>query len=93
MSENMDTDIIDFLDQLNFVLSNDFVERWKFRYSTKFIRHFQFRVLSNLNKQKPLKKTVLHNYLTKRCKYSPDQVTNFFDAINLEFLYPLIMDR
>ncbi len=92
-SDNIDTELIDFFEHLNFVLSNEFIEKWKFKYSKKFIKHFQLKILHNLNKNKPLKKTTLYNYLTKRCKYSDSQVENFFESINLKLLFPLIIDK
>ena len=32
----------------------------------------------------------LYNYLTKKCKYSPEQVDNFFNAIDISIYSPLI---
>ena len=92
-ADSVDKDLIDFFDHLNFILSNEFLEKWKYLYSNKFLRHFQLKVLHNLNKNKPLKKTTLYNYLTKRCKYGSDQVNNFFDAIDINLLHPLIINR
>ena len=92
-SENLDIDIIDFLDLLNETLSASFVEKWRHKYSEKFIKHFQLKLLSALNKQKPLKLEMLYNYLTKKCKYSPEQVVNFFDTIEIEIYSPFIFGR
>jgi hypothetical protein len=92
-SENLDIDIIDFLDLLNETLSASFVEKWRHKYSEKFIKHFQLKLLSALNKQKPLKLEMLYNYLTKKCKYSPEQVINFFDTIEIEIYSPFIFGR
>ena len=92
-SENLDVDIIDFLDLLNETLSASFVEKWRHKYSEKFIKHFQLKLLSALNKQKPLKLEMLYNYLTKKCKYSPEQVINFFDTIEIEIYSPFIFGR
>lgn len=89
-SNNLDIEIIDFLDLINETLSNEFTERWRYKYSEKFIKHFQLKLLSSLDKQKPLKIEMLYNYLTKKCKYSPEQVISFFDSIEIEIYRPFI---
>ena len=89
-NENTDIDIIDFLDLINDTLSSSFVERWRYKYSEKFIKHFQLKLLASLNKQKPIKLEMLYNYLTKKCKYSPEQVHNFFNTIDIEIYRPFI---
>jgi len=92
-SENLDIDIIDFLDLLNETLSASFVEKWRHKYSEKFIKHFQLKILAALNKQKPLKIEMLYNYLTRKCKYSDEQVLNFFHTIDIEIYSPFIYGR
>jgi len=87
---NTDIDLVDFMDLLNYTLHKDFVEKWRYKYSEKFIKHFQIKVLESLNKQKILKRSSLFNYMTKKCRYSPDQVDNFFEAIDIELYRPLI---
>jgi hypothetical protein len=89
---NADIDLIDFMDLVNFTLHKDFVEKWRYKYSEKFIKHFQIRILESLNKQKVLKLSSLYNYLTKKCRYSEDQVTNFFESIDIDIYYPLIIN-
>ena len=93
LSENLDIDIIDFLDLLNETLSSSFVEKWRYKYSEKFIKHFQLKLLASLNKQKPIKIEMLYNYLTKKCKYSPDQVLQFFESIEIEIFSPFIFGK
>ena len=90
MSYNLDVDIIDFLDLINETLSYSFVEKWRHKYSEKFIKHFQFKVLDAMNKQKPIKAEMLYNYLTKKCKYSHDQVQNFFVSVEIDIYTPFI---
>ena len=89
-SNNLDIDIIDFLDLINETLSYSFIEKWRHKYSEKFIKHFQMKILDAMNKQKPIKLEMLYNYLTKKCKYSPEQVVNFFDTIDIELYRPFI---
>jgi hypothetical protein len=90
MYSNNDIEFIDFIDLINTTLSNEFIEKWRYRFSEKFIKHFQIKLLNSLTKRKVLKLDSLYNYLTKKCKYSPDQVDNFFEAIDIELYRPLI---
>ena len=88
MSE--ESDLIDFIDLINHTLHSDFVEKWRYKYSEKFIKHFQIKILESLSKQKTVKRTSLYNYLNKKCRYSEDQITNFFETIEIELYHPLI---
>jgi hypothetical protein len=90
---NLDVDIIDFIDLINETLSYSFVDKWRHKYSERFIKHFQFKLLDAMNRQKPLKLEMLYNYLTKKCKYSPEQVSNFFESIDIEIYRPFIYGR
>jgi|TARA_A100000172_G_scaffold41301_3_gene25210 hypothetical protein len=93
MYSNSDIELIDFIDLINTTLSNDFIEKWKHRFSTKFIKHFQIKVLNSLTKRKVIRIDTLYNYLTKKCKYSPEQVDNFFEAIDISIYSPLIQGK
>ena len=93
MKTNSDIDIIDFIDLLNFTLSKKFSDLWRFKYSEKFIKHFQIKILQSLSNQKPLKIDTLFIYMTKKCKYSPAQVLNFFDSIDIYGYYPFIIGK
>lgn len=90
----MDTDIelVDFMDLINYTLHKDFVEKWRYKYSEKFIKHFQIKILESLSKQKIIKLSSLFNYLTKKCRYSPEQVENFFTSIDISIYYPLVIN-
>ena len=88
---NTDIDFIDFMDLINFTLHKDFVNKWRHKYSEKFIKHFQMKLLESLTKQKVLKLSSLINYLTKKCRYSTEQVDNFINTIDVSIYYPLII--
>ena len=88
---NTDIDFIDFMDLVNFTLHKDFVDKWRYKYSEKFIKHFQLKLLESLNKQKVLKLSSLINYLTKKCRYSTEQVENFISTLDVSLYYPLII--
>ncbi len=90
MNENIDENIVDFIDLINYTLSTKFEEKWRHRFSSAFIKIFQLKILESMDNQKPIKRTTLYTYLTKRCKYSTEQVDNFFKAIEIEIYDPLI---
>ena len=89
---NTDIDLVDFMDLINYTLHKDFVEKWRYKYSEKFIKHFQIKILESLTKQKVIKLSSLYNYLTKKCRYSSEQVENFFGSIDISIYYPLIIN-
>ena len=87
-----DIELVDFMDLINFTLHKDFVEKWRYKYSEKFIKHFQVKILESLNKQKVIKLSSLYNYLTKKCRYSEEQVNNFFVSVDILIYYPLVIN-
>lgn len=90
----MDTDtyeIIEFIDLLDYTFSNKFIEKWRYRYSIAFVKKFQYKLLKAVSDKKPVKKKSLHQYLVKKCKYNPQQVDDFFEAIEIEIYYPIIL--
>ena len=91
--ENIDISIIDFIDLLDETLSTTFIEKWRYTYSERFIKQFQMKLLSSLTTNKPLKIDSLYIYLTKKCKYSKEQVLNFFEAVDIDVYRPLIQGR
>jgi len=88
-SEEME--ILDLLDLLQFTFSNEFVEKWRHRYSTAFIEHFQQRLFLAMEDKKPVKRSSLTHYLVKKCKYNEDIVADFYDAIDIEIYYPVVL--
>lgn len=91
--DNIDVNIIDFIDLLDETLSSTFIEKWRYTYSERFIKQFQMKLLSSLTTNKPLKIDSLYIYLTKKCKYSKEQVLNFFDSIDVELYRPLMQGK
>ena len=87
---NLDADLLDTLDILNFTLSSDFVEKWRYKYSTNFLILFQKKLLESLERSKPMKRKVLYSFLTVKYKYSPDLVDDFFKSIDIELYSPII---
>ena len=75
---------------LNFTLHEDFVSKWRHKYSEKFITVFQYKLLDSLNKRKPLKTSILSNYFMKKLKYSDEQISNFFESIDISLYHPIV---
>lgn len=90
---NIDEDIVDFLDLINFTLSDEFLDKWRYRFSIKFLKEFQTKVIKSLKDRKPLKLESLFKHLSKKCGYSPEQVRNFFEAIDISVYHPLVLGR
>ena len=90
---NIDVNIIDFIDLLDENLSTTFIEKWRYTYSERFIKQYQMKILSSLTTNKPLKIDSLYIYLTKKCKYSKEQVLNFFNSIDIDIYRPLIQGK
>jgi len=84
-------ELIEFIDLLDFTFSDKFIEKWRYKYSVAFIKKFQFRVLKAISEKKPIKLKSLHQYLNKKCKYSPEQIKDFFESIEIDLYYPLVM--
>ena len=88
--DNFDFMLIDFIELIDFTLSNKFVERWKGKYSTKFLSHFQARIMKGLQDQRVLKLSTLFTHLTKTCGYDQEQVYNFLDSIEIDIYSPFV---
>ena len=93
MSNDLSIELVDFIDLIDETLSKRFIEKWRFRFSEKFIQQFQSKIFLSLKKSKPLKIQSLYNHFTKKCKYSSEQVINFFEAIDIRIYYPLIQGK
>ena len=90
---NIDEDIVDFLDLINFTLSDEFTDKWRYRFSLTFLKEFQNKIIKSLKDRKPLKIESLYKHLSKKCGYSPEQVKNFFDAIDINIYHPLVLGK
>jgi|TARA_R110002110_G_scaffold48719_4_gene145061 hypothetical protein len=87
---DLDTDIAEFLEQVNYCLSLRFKNKWRHKFSPAFIDVFQDRILFSLKKQKPIKASAIKTTYVKKHKYSPDVVDDFFRSIDLSLYRPLI---
>ena len=89
---NVDSYVYDCIEQLKFVYTDTFLNKWKYLYSVKFITHFRYKLLDSLSKSKVLTIPSLTSYLVKQCRYSPDQVNNFYESIEIDLYYPFIQN-
>jgi hypothetical protein len=87
------SNIIDFLDLINYTLSSKFVNTWKYKFSEKFLKTFQINILKSLKTQKPLKLNTLTLILKKNNKYSDEQIKNFYESIDINLYRPLIQGK
>ncbi len=91
---DIDEELVDVLDLINFTLSDKFIDKWKYRFSERFLKLFQTKVLQSIKNQKPLKIQNLYNYLVTKCGYSKEQVLNLFEALDvLEIYKPIIYGK
>lgn len=89
-NESFDARLVDFIELIDFTLSTNFIDRWSMKYSVKFLKHFQVRLVKAIHDERVLKLSTLYTYLTKKCKYSSEQVLNFFESIDVDIYNPLI---
>jgi len=90
---NIDIEIVEFIDLINYTLSQEFIDKWKYRFSPKFLKEFQLKVIKSLKDRKPIKIESLFKHLSKKCGYSPEQVKNFFEAIDIAIYHPLVLGK
>jgi hypothetical protein len=86
------TEILEFLDQIEYCLSLRFKEKWRHRFSSHFISIFQDKILVSMKNQKPVKMSSLISTYTKKYKYNEDVVRDFLQAIDIGTYYPIVYD-
>ena len=85
-------ELLEFIEQVNYCLSLEFVEKWRHKYSSHFLKIFQDRVIRAFETHKTIKISSLITTYTKKHKYNIDHVTDFFKDIDIALYYPLIYD-
>lgn len=86
-------EIIEFIDQIRFTLSREFLDKWKSKYSSHFIKIFQEKVCKAMTDQKPIKKSSLVSTFTKKHRYNEKLVEDFFEDIDLTLCFPLVYEE
>ena len=90
---NLEEELIETIDLLNFTFSVSFVDRWKYKYGVRLLRLFQFRMLKALDTRKPLKLNILYKFLVTDSGFNPDVVISFLEDIDYEIYYPMISGK
>jgi hypothetical protein len=91
--EDIGIELYEVFELINYTLSNKFIENWESKYSAKFLSAFQVKLIDSLAvKKKPLTSNDMFKYLQKKCKYSPFQIRNFFESIDISSYAPIIQE-
>lgn len=90
---NIDTELIDLMELIEFTMSIDFLDKWKMKYGERLIRLFQIKILDSLKKQKPLKLNSLCKFLIIDSGFNQEIVINFLNDIDSELYYPMILGK
>lgn len=91
--DNIDTELIDLMELIEFTMSIDFLNKWKMKYGERLIRLFQIKILDSLKKQKPLKLNSLCKFLIVDSGFNKEIVINFLKDIDNELYYPMILGK
>jgi hypothetical protein len=91
--DNIDTELIDLMELIEFTMSIDFLDKWKMKYGERIIRLFQIKILDSLKKQKPIKIDSIIKFLVLDSGFSNELVTNFLKDIDYELYNPIILGR
>lgn len=91
--DNIDTELIDLMELIEFTMSIDFLDKWKMKYGERLIRLFQIKILDSLKKQKPLKLNSLCKFLIVDSGFNKEIVINFLKDIDNELYYPMILGK
>ena len=85
------SELLEFMDALNYLLSSRFVEKWRYKYSEPFIITFQSKIVESLRNSKPVKKDSLRNVLKNQTKFNLETIDEFYLDIDVSLYYPAIL--
>jgi|GEM_PF-1163492 len=91
--DNIDTELIDLMELIEFTMSIDFLNKWKMKYGERLIRLFQIKILDSLKKQKPLKLNSLCKFLIVDSGFNQEIIINFLKDIDNGIYYPIILGK
>ena len=91
MSFVFSTELYEFMEAMDYLLSKEFLDKWRYKYSCSFITFFQEKVLEALIKRKPIKKETLKNILKTKTKFNEHMIVQFYDDIDITLYYPMIL--
>ena len=88
--ENLDAELIDIIDLVDFTLSSNFVDKWSFKYGKRLGRIFQVKVMKSLDTRKVIKASSLLKFLVADSGFSSEVAKNFLYDIDYEIYSPII---
>ena len=90
MMSNLEQDLIETIDLLNFTFSSDFVDKWAYKYGKRLPSLFQIRLLKSLDGRKPLKIETVNKFLTIDSGFNEEVVESFIEDIDYQIYRPII---
>jgi hypothetical protein len=87
---NLEQDLIETIDLLNFTFSSDFVDKWSYKYGKRMPSLFQIRLLKCLDSRKPLKIETVNKFLTVDSGFNEEVVESFLKDIDYKIYRPII---
>lgn len=88
---NIDTELLDIMDLIQFTLSQEFIDKWKMKYGERILRLFQIKILNSLKMQKPIKLKSLFRFLVNDSGYNQELVKCFLLDIEYDIYSPILM--
>ena len=88
--ENLDAELIDIIDLVDFTLSSNFVDKWSFKYGRRLGRIFQVKIMRSLDTRKVIKASSLLKFLVVDAGFSSEVAKNFLYDIDYEIYSPII---
>ena len=87
---NLDIEIFEFFDIIEYATSSRFKEKYRHRYGSHFIQLFQQKILDAFAKKRPIALVDLVKFLTVKHGYKPELVKDFLQDIDIEIYTPFI---
>ena len=87
---NLEQDLVETIDLLNFTFSSDFVDKWSFKYGKRLPSLLQIRLLKSLDTRKPLKIQTVYKFLVIDSGLNDEVIKSFLEDIDYEIYYPII---
>jgi hypothetical protein len=87
---NLDIEILEFLDVIEYVTSSRFKEKYRHQYGSHLIQLFQQKILDAFQKKRPIALNDLVKFLTVKHSYKPELVKDFLKEVDIEILTPFV---
>lgn len=88
---NIDTELLDIMDLIQFTLSQEFIDKWKMKYGERILRLYQIKILNSLKTQKPIKLKSLVRFLVNDSGYNQELVKCFLLDIEYDIYSPILL--